>query len=197
MDLKSSRSCPSADAPRAVASDFSKEPRWSMAAAAMTPRSFETAFSPASFPGVNFIILPPLLCALVHAPPGMDCTHWIPKDVLGPVPCLCGMQIGVMGAAAGSGTQLTAYGLRQMGDLLEARREVRPRLAQRELGFQQKTRDRGAQVITDGGNRRSLCALRLQRSTVERGPNLADDPLRVRGAEVDLEHWDPASDGVQ
>src|SRR5687767_3911861 len=40
--------------PRSFASDFLSEPRWSMAAAAMTPRSSETAFIPASFPGVIF-----------------------------------------------------------------------------------------------------------------------------------------------
>src|ERR1700730_6416366 len=52
--LKTSRSWASAAAPRSLARDFWREPRWSMAAAAMTPRSSETAFSPASFPGVNF-----------------------------------------------------------------------------------------------------------------------------------------------
>ena len=38
-----------------LAIDFCSEPRWSMAAAAMTPRVFDTAFSPASFPGVKVI----------------------------------------------------------------------------------------------------------------------------------------------
>src|SRR5271157_3336846 len=36
-------------------SAFFSEPRWSMAAAAMTPRWFETALMPASFPGVIFM----------------------------------------------------------------------------------------------------------------------------------------------
>ncbi len=53
--LESSRSWPSATAPRSLASDFWSDPRWSMAAAAMTPRWSETAFRPASFPGVSFI----------------------------------------------------------------------------------------------------------------------------------------------
>src|ERR1700686_3219079 len=38
-----------------LASDFCREPRWSMAAAAMMPRSFETLLRPASLPGVIFI----------------------------------------------------------------------------------------------------------------------------------------------
>ena len=33
-----------------LASDFFSDPRWSMAAAAITPRSFETFLSPATFP---------------------------------------------------------------------------------------------------------------------------------------------------
>src|ERR1700720_4702443 len=41
--------------PFSLASDFCREPRWSMAAAAMTPRSFETFLRPASLPGVIFI----------------------------------------------------------------------------------------------------------------------------------------------
>src|SRR5277367_2470305 len=43
------------DEPFSLARDFCSEPRWSMAAAAMTPRSFDTAFIPASLPGVSFI----------------------------------------------------------------------------------------------------------------------------------------------
>src|SRR5579864_1444516 len=41
--------------PFSLARDFCSEPRWSMAAAAMTPRSVETLFRPANFPGVSFI----------------------------------------------------------------------------------------------------------------------------------------------
>src|ERR1700704_6132115 len=41
--------------PFSLASDFCNEPRWSMAAAAITPRSFDTALSPFSFPGVSFM----------------------------------------------------------------------------------------------------------------------------------------------
>src|ERR1051326_2048340 len=41
--------------PFSLASAFFSEPRWSMAAAAITPRSFDTAFMPASLPGVMFI----------------------------------------------------------------------------------------------------------------------------------------------
>src|ERR1700722_17220711 len=41
--------------PFSLASDFCREPRWSMAAAAMTPRSFETFLRPASLPGVSFM----------------------------------------------------------------------------------------------------------------------------------------------
>src|SRR6266849_2921329 len=54
--LNSSRSWASEAAPRSLARDFWREPRWSMAAAAMTPRWSETALSPASFPGVSFSI---------------------------------------------------------------------------------------------------------------------------------------------
>jgi hypothetical protein len=61
--LNSSRSWASAAAPRSLARDFWSEPRWSMAAAAMTPRWSETAFKPASFPGVNFSIDACLLSA--------------------------------------------------------------------------------------------------------------------------------------
>src|SRR5579859_211034 len=46
-------------APFSLASDFCSDPRWSMAAAAITPRWLETAFIPASFPGVRFIVIPP------------------------------------------------------------------------------------------------------------------------------------------
>src|SRR2546429_4968377 len=63
--LNSSRSCASAAAPRSLARAFWSEPRWSMAAAAITPRWSETAFSPASFPGVNFSIGACLLRALI------------------------------------------------------------------------------------------------------------------------------------
>src|ERR1035441_9696068 len=41
--------------PFSLASDFCREPRWSMAAAAMMPRSFETFLRPASLPGVSFM----------------------------------------------------------------------------------------------------------------------------------------------
>jgi hypothetical protein len=40
--------------PRSFASAFCSDPRWSIAAAAMTPRPSETAFIPESFPGVIF-----------------------------------------------------------------------------------------------------------------------------------------------
>jgi len=40
--------------PFSLASDFCSDPRWSMAAAAMTPRESDTAFMPASLPGVIF-----------------------------------------------------------------------------------------------------------------------------------------------
>src|ERR1035438_7456420 len=45
--------------PFSLARDFCSEPRWSMAAAAITPCAFETAFIPASLPG-----------ATVHSPCG-------------------------------------------------------------------------------------------------------------------------------
>jgi hypothetical protein len=44
-----------ASPPRSLASDFCSEPRWSMAAAAITPRASETDLRPASFPGVSFM----------------------------------------------------------------------------------------------------------------------------------------------
>jgi hypothetical protein len=40
-----------------LASDFFSDPRWSIAAAAMTPRASETAFSPASFPAVILVVV--------------------------------------------------------------------------------------------------------------------------------------------
>jgi hypothetical protein len=45
--------------PFSLAKDFFSDPRWSMAAAAITPRELETAFIPASFPGVSFTGVPP------------------------------------------------------------------------------------------------------------------------------------------
>src|SRR5579862_7628446 len=45
--------------PFSFAKDFCSEPRWSIAAAAMTPRSFETFLRPASLPGVSFMRNPP------------------------------------------------------------------------------------------------------------------------------------------
>jgi hypothetical protein len=53
--LNSSISRSPTSAPLSFASAFFSEPRWSIAAAAITPRSFETAFMPASLPGVIFI----------------------------------------------------------------------------------------------------------------------------------------------
>src|SRR5215204_2920996 len=53
--LKSSMSWSVTSPPRSFASDFFREPRWSIAAAAMTPRASATAFMPASLPGVIFI----------------------------------------------------------------------------------------------------------------------------------------------
>jgi hypothetical protein len=43
--------------PFSFARDFFSDPRWSMAAAAITLRELETALSPASFPGVIFMVL--------------------------------------------------------------------------------------------------------------------------------------------
>ena len=40
-----------------MVSDFCSDPRWSMAAAAITPRGLETALRPASFPGVRVVML--------------------------------------------------------------------------------------------------------------------------------------------
>src|SRR3954463_16124067 len=55
MDLNSSIIESLISLPFSFCNDFFSEPRWSIAAAAITPRSFETAFMPASFPGVSFI----------------------------------------------------------------------------------------------------------------------------------------------
>ncbi len=55
-DLNSSIIASVISPPFSLASDFCSEPRWSMAAAAITPRlSFETFLSPASLPGVSFM----------------------------------------------------------------------------------------------------------------------------------------------
>ncbi len=53
--LNSSIMASATSPPFSLASDFCSEPRWSMAAAAITPRSFDTAFIPASLPGVIFM----------------------------------------------------------------------------------------------------------------------------------------------
>ena len=53
--LKSPSAAESMTPPRSLARDFWSDPRWSMAAAAMTPRASETALRPASFPGVGFM----------------------------------------------------------------------------------------------------------------------------------------------
>jgi hypothetical protein len=42
-------------APFSLLRAFFNDPRWSMAAAAITPRWSDTAFMPASFPGLNLI----------------------------------------------------------------------------------------------------------------------------------------------
>ena len=52
--LKLARSSGVAGVPRAFAMAFSSDPRWSMAAAAMTPASFAHALMPATFPFPNF-----------------------------------------------------------------------------------------------------------------------------------------------
>src|SRR5260370_40949520 len=59
MDLTSSIMEALTSDPFSLARDFCSEPRWSLAAAAITPRLFETAFIPASFPGVSFTTHPP------------------------------------------------------------------------------------------------------------------------------------------
>src|SRR5215831_12180066 len=46
--------------PFSLAKAFCSDPRWSIAAAAITPRSFETAFMPANFPGVSFMVSSPM-----------------------------------------------------------------------------------------------------------------------------------------
>src|SRR5258708_39862785 len=59
MILNSSISWPPTLPPRSLASAFCSDPRWSIAAAAMTPRLSETAFMPASLPGVIFTLSAP------------------------------------------------------------------------------------------------------------------------------------------
>src|SRR5262249_51605093 len=53
--LNSSMSRSLMSPPFSLPNDFFSEPRWSIAAAAITPRLSETAFMPAILPGVNFI----------------------------------------------------------------------------------------------------------------------------------------------
>src|SRR5262245_58984285 len=53
-DLNSSISRSPISPPFSFASAFCSDPRWSMAAAAMTPRLSDTAFIPVSLPAVNF-----------------------------------------------------------------------------------------------------------------------------------------------
>src|SRR4029077_19942657 len=57
IDLNSSSICALTSDPFSLASAFCSDPRWSMAAAAITPRPSDTAFIPASFPGVSFILV--------------------------------------------------------------------------------------------------------------------------------------------
>src|SRR5512146_1006575 len=59
-DLNSSMSRSLTSAPFSLASDFFSEPRWSIAAAAITPCSVDTFLSPDNFPGVSFTTTPPL-----------------------------------------------------------------------------------------------------------------------------------------
>src|SRR5581483_2711546 len=66
-DLNSSISLSPTAEPFSFASDFCSEPRWSMAAAAITPRLSDTRCKPASFPGVNFIA-PPDECSGMYRP---------------------------------------------------------------------------------------------------------------------------------
>jgi hypothetical protein len=54
-DLNSSIKASLTSPPFSLAKAFCKDPRWSMAAAAMTPRSVDTLLRPASFPGASFI----------------------------------------------------------------------------------------------------------------------------------------------
>src|SRR5215472_11987769 len=56
MDLNSSIMELGTSDPFSLARAFCSDPRWSMAAAAITPRLLETAFIPASFPGVSFTV---------------------------------------------------------------------------------------------------------------------------------------------
>ena len=53
--LNSSIMASEISAPFSLARDFCREPRWSIAAAAMMPRSLETFLRPASLPGVSFM----------------------------------------------------------------------------------------------------------------------------------------------
>src|SRR3954468_15999864 len=57
IDLNSSSIDELTSAPFSLANAFCNDPRWSMAAAAITPRLSETAFIPASFPGVSFTVV--------------------------------------------------------------------------------------------------------------------------------------------
>jgi hypothetical protein len=53
--------------PFSLAKDFCNDPRWSMAAAAITPRLSDTRCRPASFPGVSFISPPNKYVVMVPA----------------------------------------------------------------------------------------------------------------------------------
>ena len=53
--------------PRSLAKAFCSEPRWSMAAAAMTPRLSATLFMPASFPGLSFMAILQAVWAESHS----------------------------------------------------------------------------------------------------------------------------------
>src|SRR6266513_719824 len=54
-DLNSSIMALLTSLPFSLARDFCSDPRWSIAAAAITPRSLETRLSPFNLPGVSFI----------------------------------------------------------------------------------------------------------------------------------------------
>src|SRR5215472_9198144 len=73
MDLKSSIMEAVISPPFSLARAFCNDPRWSMAAAAITPRLLETAFIPASFPGVSFMMSLPVARVIVNvAPKGLQ-----------------------------------------------------------------------------------------------------------------------------
>src|SRR5436309_15741258 len=103
-DLNSSIMASVMSPPFSLARDFCREPRWSIAAAAITPRLSDTRCNPASFPGVSFI-----------SPP-ISAVEWIAGQKKGTAN-YCNTLGGVSGGTNPAATNFGTYLLQQGFDV--------------------------------------------------------------------------------